>query len=239
LTRQQSRVETNAQAATDAAPQARQVADRWHLLKNVREVIERLFERQAAVVGDALKSAETDSGSTGSPAVVEGSEVTLAADQALPKSPEEPAPGSSQQEAERAKRRRRVERFERAHELSGQGISVRQIAHELDLSRNSVRRYLRLEVCPDWGPGRTKRSGLDAHQEWIDARLAEGCENASELHRELVAKGLRLSYGSVAAVCHEATEGGRQESPPRQRSQGAGATSSLRKAIILRLGPQV
>ncbi len=184
-------------AATDFAPQARQVADRWHLLKNVREVIERLFERQATVVGDALKSAETDSGSTGSPAVVEGPEITLAADQALPESPEEPAPGSFQQEAEPAKRRRRVERFERAHELSGQGISVRQIAHELDLSRNSVRRYLRLEVCPDWGPGRPKRSRLDAHQEWIDARLAEGCENASELHRELVAKGLRLSYGSV------------------------------------------
>ena len=36
-----------AQAATEAAPKPQQVADRWHLLKNLREAIERLFERQS------------------------------------------------------------------------------------------------------------------------------------------------------------------------------------------------
>src|SRR5262245_13701740 len=39
------RASAYAQAAADAAPQARQVADRWHLLKNVREMLERFFER--------------------------------------------------------------------------------------------------------------------------------------------------------------------------------------------------
>ena len=38
-----------AQAATEGASQARQVADRWHLLKNLREAIERVFERHSAV----------------------------------------------------------------------------------------------------------------------------------------------------------------------------------------------
>jgi transposase len=33
------------QAAAEAAPEARQVADRWHLLKNVREAVERFLER--------------------------------------------------------------------------------------------------------------------------------------------------------------------------------------------------
>jgi len=36
-----------ADAATEAAPQAKQVADRWHLLKNVREALERFLDRYA------------------------------------------------------------------------------------------------------------------------------------------------------------------------------------------------
>lgn len=40
------RASAHSQAASTAAPEARQVADRWHLLKNPREAIERLFERE-------------------------------------------------------------------------------------------------------------------------------------------------------------------------------------------------
>jgi transposase len=38
---------------------------------------------------------------------------------------------------------------------------------------------------------------MDAHREWIDACIAEGRINASELHRELASRGVRLSYGTV------------------------------------------
>jgi hypothetical protein len=48
-----------AQAATEGASQAEQVADRWHLLKNVREAVERVLERYATVVDAALKTTET------------------------------------------------------------------------------------------------------------------------------------------------------------------------------------
>ena len=60
-----------------------------------------------------------------------------------------------------------------------------------------MRRYLRCETCPDWNRGRARRSRLDAHREWIDARLAEGNTNALELHRQLAGMGFRGSYGSV------------------------------------------
>ncbi len=48
------------QAASEAAPKAQQVADRWHLLKNVREAIERLFERHLPIITEALKPADPD-----------------------------------------------------------------------------------------------------------------------------------------------------------------------------------
>ena len=60
-----------------------------------------------------------------------------------------------------------------------------------------MRRYLRCTTCPDWNPGRPRRSRLDVHRDWIDARLAEGDTNALELHRQLTAMGFRGSYGSV------------------------------------------
>src|SRR3954463_14380389 len=54
------RSSTYSQAATQAAPRAQQVADRWHLLKNVREAVERLFERELPVITHALNPADPD-----------------------------------------------------------------------------------------------------------------------------------------------------------------------------------
>ena len=185
------------QAATEAASQAQQVADRWHLLKNVREAIERLFERHLPVITDALKPADPDPerGSTHRRAT--SLRPRRSSEPAPQESPSAPTPASPRQEAALAKRRRRVERFERVHELRRQGTPIRQIARDLDMSRKAVRRYLRRERCPDWRPGRATRSGMDAHREWIDARIAEGRINASELHRELASRGVRLSYATV------------------------------------------
>jgi hypothetical protein len=45
-----------AEAAAEAAPQAKQVADRWHLLKNLREAIERLFEHRYGDVKERLQA---------------------------------------------------------------------------------------------------------------------------------------------------------------------------------------
>jgi transposase len=111
--------------------------------------------------------------------------------------PDDPAPASPRQQAGRAKRQRRAERFERVHEPHRQGRSVRGIVKELGLSRNAVRRYLRREQCPDRRPGREEPSKLDGHRARIDRRIAEGCTNAAGLHRELTARGCRVSYPTV------------------------------------------
>lgn len=186
-----------AQAATEAAPDAQQVADRWHLLKNVREAVERLLERHLPVITDALKPADPDPkrGADGLPGGEPDASTTLAP--TPQESPSPPTPASPRQQAALAKRQQRVERFERVHELRRQGTPIRQIARELAMSRKAVRRYLRREQCPDWRPGRPTRSGMDTHREWIDARIAEGRINASELHGELASRGVRLSYATV------------------------------------------
>ncbi len=185
------------QAASEAAPKAHQVADRWHLLKNVREAVERLFERHSPILADALKPADPDPAGGGD--VVPG----LTPDAATTRgptpqeSPSLPTPASPRRDAALAKRERRVRRFEQVHELHRQGTPIRQIARDLGMTRKSVRRYLCHQRCPDFRPPRATRSRMDAHREWIDARIAEGRINASEVHRELASKGVRLSYATV------------------------------------------
>jgi len=187
-----------AQAAAEAAPEARQVADRWHLLKNLREAVERLLERQFDKVGEAVRALATATESPCSPALADAAQCEIVVEPSFSPQPlMEPLPESPRLQAQRARRGRRIERFEQVHERYRRGYSARRIARELGMSRNAVRHYLRCKECPDWRPGRSWRCRWDAHREWIDARLAEGYTNAADLLRQLTARGFRGSYSSV------------------------------------------
>jgi transposase len=189
------RASAYSKAASEGAPEAQQVADRWHLLKNVREAVERLLERHLPVITNAIKSADTNPERMADAALRGGVGTTTTPEPTPQESPQPPAP--PRKAAALAKRQRRVERFEKIHELRRQGTPIRQIARVLGMSRKAVHRDLRHERCPDGRARRVKRSAMDAHREWIDARIAEGRINATELHAERASKGIRLSYGTV------------------------------------------
>ena len=191
---------TYAEAATEGAPRAVQVADRWHLLKNLREAVER-------VLGAAFDGRQRGPQGPGSPSGAgprsdsppDRRERVPAAEPPPPGPPVEPVPESPRLQARRARRRELVERFDRVHELHKRGYPAARIARELGLSRRSVFRYLRRETCPAWDLRGSRRSRLDGHREWIDARIAEGFINVADLHRQLTERGFKGSYGSVYA----------------------------------------
>jgi transposase len=186
-----------AQAATEGASQAEQVADRWHLLKNLREAVERVLQRHSAVVDAALKVTETPTEPAQVAAVPEPGAATSPVESSSPPLPSEPLAESPRLQAEQSKRQKRIDRFEQVHELHRRGHSAARIARELGLSRRSVFRYLRRKTCPAWGLRGSRRSRLDGYREWIDARIAEGFTNVAELHRRLTELGFKGSYGSV------------------------------------------
>jgi transposase len=186
-----------AQAATEGASQAEQVADRWHLLKNLREAVERALQRHSAVVDAAFKVTDTSTEPARVAAVPEPGAATSPVESSSPPPPSEPLAGSPRLQAEQSKRQKRIDRFERVHELHRRGHSAARIARELGLSRRSVFRYLRSKTCPAWGLRGSRRSRLDGYREWIDARLAEGFTNVAELRRRLTELGFKGSYGSV------------------------------------------
>jgi len=79
-------------------------------------------------------------------------------------------------------------------ELAGQQHSIRAIARELRLSRNTVRKYLRAPGIPRYTSRPPRPSKLDAYRDQIRTRLAAGVENAVVLLRELRAQGYTGSY---------------------------------------------
>jgi transposase len=192
------RSSTYAQAAAQGAPKAQQIVDRWHLLKNLREAIERLLERQSMVVDGAIKAAETAANPSPSDLTSDHAvDVVPAVQSPSPQPLSGHTSESPSLQAQRARRKRRIERFQQVHERHRQGHSARRIARELGMSTNTVPRYLRCKAPPDWKPGRGWRSRWDKHREWLDARIAEGDTNASRLYRQLTASGFRGSYSSV------------------------------------------
>lgn len=178
------RASAYAKAASGGAPQAKQVVDHWHLLKNLREAAERLHDRHRKTVQKHLKS---------NPPSAAELELPTFQDVSVPEEPEVPEL-SAREEARDAKRQQRVEDYNRVRELHAAGQSIRQIATTLDRDRETVTRYLQADTFPDRQPAPRAQAKYRDH---LDRRLNEGCRNAAVLHRELIADGRSVSYYSV------------------------------------------
>ena len=59
------------------------------------------------------------------------------------------------------------------YELKGEGHSIRGIAREPGISRNTVRRYVRSSEVPKPGSRPKRGSKLDPYIEYIDGRVID------------------------------------------------------------------
>jgi transposase len=158
-----------AEAARQGAPHAIQVADRFHLLRNLREAVERVLTRYGPLIEEAFRQS--------TPTRVLPS---------LPLLPNTTSTGS--QQLSRARRQGRFTRYQQVVELHQQGISKRAIALQLGLNRKTVRGWLHAGQFPERQVTQ-RRSAVDRWLSYLEMRWAEGCHNRSQLWRELRAQG--------------------------------------------------
>jgi transposase len=176
-------------AGIDAgAPQAVQVADRFHLLMNAREALQRVVERKnssliqaARAVIPAQNDTPSDTGSCKKIAVqtieVRERDRVLSA----------------------ARRERRYQRYCEVLRLHEQGIGVREIHRATRFSRGTIRRWLRAGSFPERQPrlATIRHRTIKPYEEYLLRRIGEGMRNLTALHQEIRKDGFRGSYKMI------------------------------------------
>jgi transposase len=172
-----------AEGSREGAPDALQVADRFHLLCNLTQTLQRLLERLAVALCRSLISPAV-------PAEVPPSTIVTpeSAEAATASPASTPVKLTRHQQQSQHRRERRKARWEAVRAAYERGLTQRAIAREFGLSRKTVRRFLQATEFPEQGP-RRHRTGLEPYREYLEKRWAEGCHNASRLCRELQQKG--------------------------------------------------
>jgi transposase len=176
-----------ARAIREGAPDAVQVTDRFHLLANLREMLERTIDRNRHLLqGIALT---TVSAQWGDPAAEK--DAIVRSRQPAKRSPLE-------QTTRRSRYQQRLALRQQVQALYEEGESILGIARRLDLNGGTVYRYLRGQ--PESAAMRTRHVGsmLDAFLPYLCQRWAEGCHKGNQLWREVRERGYRGSRKMVA-----------------------------------------
>lgn len=174
--------------------QSCQVADRWHLLKNVREMLEQFLQNRGACLGAA---AEADKESTTDLLLEKSNENGAGSYRIVKKARKRKGP-TKEEQAKLARRVKREERYQRVRELKAAGNSNRAIRAELGMHTKTVRKYLEAESCPYYPESRVTPGKVAAYEAYLERRWHEGCYNATQLWREIKRMGFDGSRASVS-----------------------------------------
>jgi transposase len=179
-----------ADGARLGAPQATQVADRFHLLRNLGDVTRRVLLRHADLVR-RVRSPD------GTPSLAR-----LRPDRAA------------------SRERTRVQMaacFAAIHAAAARGLSKSAIARALGVHRHTVQKYLALDAAPERRHANRTTSILAPYEAYLLERWHQGCHDARALWREIAALGYPGSYGPVVRALRQlrlADAAGEPVAPP-------------------------
>lgn len=183
-----------AHGASLGAPQAQQIVDRWHVLKNWREVVERVLGR--VYVG--LKQRQKDAGVAIRPRYKK-------------------TRSSGEVAASQASRARRLARYEAIMELWQQGNSFSAIAKQLHMSPTTVSKFVHAGAFPERVPSPRNTGHLTLYLPYLQQRIQEGEDNASALWKELGERGFTGGYKMVNIWVREYLQKPGRQSSEREK----------------------
>jgi transposase len=196
------RSQAYAEGARQGAPAATQVADRFHLLQNLREALDQVFRTHS----QALEAVN---------ALVHQQPVPLSDGALAVPVPLHDLPLPAQQRAAQRQTRRQALHTQ-VWTLHRQGWTAPAIAQQVGLSLRTVQRDLRTVTFA----GRRRRSdlgesGLTPYKPYLLERWNAGCYTAMRLFRDLRQRGYAGGYGVVAAYARRLRQA--QGLPPGHR----------------------
>jgi len=182
-----------AEGARDGAPDAVQVADRWHLVDNLADTLEALLRAKGACLQAAAAALAAAAGGDERPRpppeeVYQGKR-------------RHPRPERWRERMEAAAEAgggRRRAAYDRVRALRAAGMAVAQIARTVGVSRMTAYKYLREDP-----PQRKRHTAhgrqrlLEPYEPYLLQRWDEGCHTATVLWREIRAQGFAHSVSNV------------------------------------------
>jgi transposase len=171
-----------AEGASSGAPHATQVADRFHLLANLRTSVQECMQRHSKALrypssqGDAAEQ-------PGAPGVEEP-----------------PTHSDNQRSVQQQRQERQAQRhahFDLMIARWNEGWSQAQIAAHLGVSTRTVQRWLATPTLRERKPRPPSGSQLERYRALVIERWQAGCQSGAELYRELQKHGYRGSYRLV------------------------------------------
>jgi transposase len=214
-----------AEGARDGAPNAVQVADRWHLVDNLADALEACFRGKGpclTAAATALSEHANDKDTEGDPAPPPADAV----DQGKRRHPQPERWRERQAEAAAAGVARRREKYDQARALRARGATVAAIARTVGIGRRTVYRSPRAPP-----PQRKRRSDygqrrvITPFEPDLLKRWAAGCQTATVLWREIQAQGFAYSLTNV------------QRFVAQLRREGASPTGRRRTDLTRPHGP--
>jgi transposase len=181
----------------DGAPEAVQVADRWHLVDNLADALEEFFRAKGdclAAATAALIAQATQPEQDNTPAPPAAAEIY----QGKRRYPQPQHARARQAAAAEAGVARRHAKYEQTRALHAQGATIAAIARTVGIGRRTVYRYLRQDP-----PARKRRVDIGQRrvitpfEPYLLTRWAEGCHTATVLWREIQAQGFAYSLTNV------------------------------------------
>ena len=169
-----------AEGAALGAPNAQQVADRFHLILNLSTAVERVLEERRRYL--TLPPAK--------PTPVAQS------DNLTPPTNEQPL--SPPLTLQQLRRERRLQRYQQVIDLYAKGYSKKAISRELGIETKTIRRWLRAGEFPERKAPHRRPPKVHEFAEYLQQRWTEGCHNATKLYEEIREKGYRGKRSMVA-----------------------------------------
>lgn len=173
--------------AQEGAPQAIQVADRFHLLMNLGDAAKRMFQSMGKNLRELFTLYNNVNPST---------EPTLEIDELKSKS-EDPAVTPARDINTNEENQYR---FCKVKELFSQGYNIRAISRSLHIARNTIKKYIRMDFLPKKTGSRS--TNFESFQLFLLHESNRG-KLYTELYSAIVAKGFNGGYTQFCSNINE------------------------------------
>src|SRR5436309_12445720 len=165
-------------AATVGAPEAQQVVDRFHVVKDLSEVLQAILGHCRAEIrqGEASVSQLEEA----------GEERTRPLPTAATWQQHTPA---HVKKAHQARQASRDDRYQQMATLRAQGLTQREVAKRMGMSERAVRTWLKRGAAPTNERQFRRRSVFDPYAAYVLERWQDGIHEAKHLYEEIQAQG--------------------------------------------------